>query len=81
MRLDRDPALALEIHGIEQLVLLIALVNGARRLQQTIGKRRLAVVDVRDDTKIARQLDCHESRTMRGAGCAVNESTANDTIS
>jgi hypothetical protein len=55
-------------------------MDRARRFEQTIGKCRLAVIDVRDDTKIARQLDSHESRTMRGAGCVVNESTANRTF-
>jgi hypothetical protein len=30
------------------------------------------VIDVRDDAEIARQFDCHESRTMLGGGCSVN---------
>ena len=72
MRLDRDPALALEVHRIEQLVLLVALVNRARALEQSIRQRGLAVIDMRDDAKIARQLDCHESRTMRARSCPVN---------
>ena len=65
MRLDRDPALPLEIHRIEQLVLLVPFMNRARALEQPIRQRRLAVIDVRDDAEITRQLDCHESRTMR----------------
>jgi hypothetical protein len=36
MGFDRDPALALEIHRIEQLILLIAGMNGARPLEQTV---------------------------------------------
>ena len=65
MCLDRNPALTLEIHGIEQLVLLVPFVDRARGLEQPIRQRRLAVIDVRDDAEITRQLDCHESRTMR----------------
>ena len=61
MRLDRDPAFALQVHRIEQLILLIALVNRARALEQTIRQRGLAVIDVRDDAKIAGQLDRHEA--------------------
>jgi hypothetical protein len=30
------------------------------------------VIDVRDDAKIARQLDCHGSATMRARVSAVN---------
>jgi len=36
MRLDSDPALPLQIHRIEQLVLLLAFVNGAGPLQQSV---------------------------------------------
>jgi hypothetical protein len=47
--LDRDPSLALEIHRIEDL--LAHLTRGYRpgHLQDSVGKRRLAVVDVSDD--------------------------------
>ncbi len=75
MRLDRDSALALQVHRIEQLVLLVALVDRARRLEQSIRQRRLAVIDVRDDAEIARQFDCHESGTMLVGGKAVNDRT------
>ena len=72
MRLDRDAALPLQVHRIEQLVLPIALLDGARALQQPVRQRRLAVIDVRDDAKIARQLNGHESGTIRVWLCAVN---------
>src|SRR5262249_9888489 len=72
MRLDRDPPFALEIHRIEQLILLLALVNCPRALEQSIRQRGLAVINVRDDTEVARQLDSHESGTMPGGGEAVN---------
>ena len=67
VRLDRDAALALEIHRIEELILLLALLDRAGALEQTIGKRGLAVIDVRDDAEIARQLDGHEALHYAGA--------------
>ncbi len=53
LRLDRDAALALDVHGIEHLLLHLALGHGAGRLDQPVGQRRLAVVDVRDDREVA----------------------------
>jgi hypothetical protein len=47
-------------------------VDRPRRLEQSIGQSGFAVIDVRDDAEIARQFDCHESRTMLGGGCSVN---------
>src|ERR1041384_2911808 len=76
MRFDRDAALALEVHRIEKLVLLIALVNRSRCLEQSVRQRRFAVIDVRDDAEVARQFDSHESRTMRVGGEAVNDRAA-----
>lgn len=67
MRLDRDATLALEVHRIEKLVLLLALVDCASRLEQSIGERRLAMIDVRDDAKIARLLDGHGKGDYAGA--------------
>ena len=53
LRLDRDPALALEVHRVEQLVAHIAHGDGLRQLEDAIGERRLAMVDVRDDREVA----------------------------
>src|SRR5258708_32938756 len=72
MRFDRDPAFALQIHRIKKLILLVALVDRPRRLEQSIGQSGFAVIDVRDDAEIARQFDCHESRTMLGCARWVN---------
>src|ERR1700730_12902305 len=72
MRFDCDLALALEIHGIEQLILLVALVYRPCGLEQSIRQCRFAVIDVRDDAKIASPLDCHETRTMRVGVWQVN---------
>ena len=51
--LDRDPALALELHRVEQLLLHVAVGDRVGQLQDAIGQRRLAMVDVRDDREVA----------------------------
>ena len=53
MRLDGDAALALEIHRVEELRLHLARLERAGDLEEAVGQRRLAVVDVRDDGKVA----------------------------
>ena len=52
VRLDRDPALALEIHRVEHLRFHFTGLQGAGELQKPIGQGRLAVIDVRDDREI-----------------------------
>ena len=52
MRLDRDAALALEIHVVEQLLLHVAQGNGLRLLENAVGKRALAVVNMCNDAEI-----------------------------
>ena len=51
--LDRDPALALEIHRVEQLLAHVAVGDGVRELENAIGQGRLPVVDVGDDREVA----------------------------
>ena len=51
-RLDRDSALALEVHRIEELILRLAHRERAGALEDPIGERGLAVIDMRDDRKI-----------------------------
>src|SRR5687768_11662859 len=46
---DRDPALALEVHRVEDLRLHLAGLQRTGEFQEAIRQRRLAVVDVRDD--------------------------------
>ena len=45
-RLDGDPALALQIHVVEQLRSRFPLRDGAGELQQPVSQRALAVVNV-----------------------------------
>ncbi len=53
LRLDRDAALALEVHRVEHLRLHLAIRQAAAELDDAIGQRRLAVVDVGDDGEVA----------------------------
>ena len=67
MRFDRDPALPFQIHRIKELILPLALLDRARALKQPVRQSRLAVIDVRDDAKIARQLNAHGNGHYEGA--------------
>ena len=55
LRLDGDAALALDVHGIEHLLLArhFAVGEAAGHLDQTVGQRRFAMVDMGDDGEIA----------------------------
>ena len=53
VELDGDPALALEVHGVEELLPHLALLHRAGRLDEAVGEGGLAVVDVRDDAEVA----------------------------
>lgn len=52
LRLDRDPALLLDVHIVEHLLGHFARGQAAGLLDQPIGKRRLAMVDMGDDGKL-----------------------------
>ena len=56
LRLDRDAALALQVHGVEHLLLHLAGFQAAAQLDEAVGQRGLAVIDVRDDGKVTDQL-------------------------
>ncbi len=53
VRLDGDAALALQVHGVEHLLLHLARRERSGELEQAVGQRALAVVDVGDDGEIA----------------------------
>jgi hypothetical protein len=53
LRLDGDAALALEIHRIEHLLAHLAVRQSAAALDEAVGQRGLAVVDVGDDREVA----------------------------
>ena len=68
LRLDRDAALALEIHRVEQLVAHVAVGHRLGDLQDAIGQRRLAVVDVGDDREVA---DARERHRVKRTGASA----------
>ena len=51
--LDRDAPLALDVHRVEVLRPHVAGVDRPGQLEEPVGQRRLAVVDVRDDREVA----------------------------
>jgi hypothetical protein len=63
--LDRDPALALEVHRVEQLRAHLARRDRVRQLEDAVGQRRLAVVDVGDDREVADVLLVHGPERSR----------------
>ena len=72
LSLDGDAALALDVHGIEHLLDHLALGDRPRLLDEPVGERRFAVVDVSDDREVSDILDSvdgHGARDSRaGAG-------------
>src|SRR5207244_12372 len=67
LRLDGDAALALELHRVEHLLAHLALGESAAHLDEAIGERRLAMVDVRDDGEVSNVALRHI--TKEGAAC------------
>ncbi len=63
--LDGDAALALQIHRIEHLVGHLAIAQPAANLDETVGERRLAVIDVGDDGEISYVIHRLRSQTIR----------------
>ena len=53
LHFDRNPTLTLNIHLIQKLVVHLARRNSASEFKQPIGKCGLAVINVRDNTKIS----------------------------
>ena len=60
LRLDRDPALALEVHRVEHLGAHLLRVDRPGDFEDAVGQGRLAVVDVGDDREVSDQFhaDC-----------------------
>jgi hypothetical protein len=59
--LDGDAALPLQVHRVQQLLAGVALGDRAGELQDAIGERGLAVIDVGDDGEVA---DLHAGRLL-----------------
>src|SRR5690606_28259764 len=65
--LDGDAALALQIHGVENLSLHLAVGQSAADLDKAVGQGRLAMVDVGDDGEIADMTQVTHGSTLEKA--------------
>ena len=73
LRLDGDAAFPLDIHAVEHLGLHVAFGDGARELDQPVGQRGFAVVDMRHDGEVTDLCKLgHDCGDMRGFWRAVN---------
>ena len=64
--LDGDAALALDIHAVQQLGLHVAFGHRARHLDQTVGQRGFAVVDMGHDREVADKIKVGHGRAILG---------------
>jgi hypothetical protein len=69
IELDRDPTLALEVQGVQDLGLHLSLLEHPRLFDQTVGQGGLSVVDVRDDAEVADVIELHGSGGRKGQNC------------
>ena len=67
LRLDRDAALALDLHRVEHLLAHLARFEPAAGLDQPVGEGRFAVVDMGDDREIADMAERRRHRAPAGA--------------
>ena len=72
LRLDRDAALALEIHRVEHLLAHVTTGDGVRELEDAIGQRRFPMVDMGDDREVADAVLSHVRRALKRLSNASN---------
>ena len=68
--LDGDAALAFQVHRVQDLRAHFALAERTCKLEQAVGQRRLAVVNMRDDAKITDEAWIHQLARRRKTYCA-----------
>ena len=77
--LDGDPALALQVHGVQDLGLHFAIGEAAAHLDEAIGQRRLAMVDMGNDGEIADMAQvAHGSTHSKRARAAIRRKIAGE---
>ena len=64
-RFNRDAALALEVHAVEDLIGSIPRADRAGKFEQAVRQSRLAVIDMRDDGKISDVIQAHRLSVSR----------------
>ena len=52
LRLDRDTALAFNVHVVQVLIAHIAVIDHAGHLQNAVGERGLTVIDVGNNAEV-----------------------------
>ena len=67
LRLDRDAALALDLHRVEHLLAHLARFEPAAGLDEPVGQGRFAMVDMGDDRKVADMAERRRHRAPAGA--------------
>ena len=78
--LDGDPAFTFQVHGVQYLGFHFALGKAAAHLDEAIGQRRLAMVNVGDDGEIADMTQItHGSTLKKAAGIARRKIAGNCT--
>ncbi len=65
--LDGDPAFTLKVHGVQDLGFHFTLGKAAAHLDESIGQRRLAMVNVGDDGEIADMTQITHGSTLKKA--------------
>ena len=76
LRLDGYAALPFDIHAVEQLFLHIPVLHRSGLLDQPVGERGFAVVDMRHDGEVADARKLGHGRDMRGKREAVKRGLA-----
>jgi hypothetical protein len=71
LRLDRDAALPLDVHRVEYLCRHFAIGEAAADLDEPVRERRLAVIDMSDDGKIADMVHGGHAAGRLHAGSAL----------
>ena len=72
LRLDRDAALALEIHRVEHLLAHVTTGDGVCELEDAIGQRRFPMIDMGDDREVADAVLSHVRRALKRLNNASN---------
>ena len=71
LRLDGDPTFPLDVHGIEHLRRHLAFGQPSANLDEAVGKRGFAVIDVGDDGEVADMLHAGAVRSGWSFGSSV----------
>jgi len=69
LSLDRNATLPFKVHGVENLMLHFAIGEATTQLDEPVGQRRLAVINVGDDGKVSDVFHTGDSANVSEAQC------------